>query len=329
MRPWGDCVDGWVTPGGNELFVASVSTRARLIRTGFHGMNARTMRSKLFVPASRPELFEKALASQADAISIDLEDSVVESRKEEARREAAEFLSSAAARASDKLILVRVNALDTPHFSPDVAAMVAAGVGMLNLPKAQSAADVHNAVAVIERAEAVQRIDKSVKLLVNIETPTGLAAAAQIAAASPRVAGLQLGFADLFVPWGIDRRDTANVHAAMFAVRMAAAQAGVFAYDGAFADIRDPQGFQAEAQMARRLGFWGKSCIHPSQIALANEVFRPDEADVAHAHRVLQASREAGARGVGAFLVNGKMIDAPMLRRAEYILALSARQAQR
>jgi citrate lyase subunit beta / citryl-CoA lyase len=291
-------------------------------------MNARTMRSKLFVPASRPELFAKALASQADALSIDLEDSVVESRKDEARRAAAEFLRSAAARASDKLMLVRVNALDTPHFAADVAAIVAAGVGMLNLPKAQTAADVRNAVAVIEQAEAAHRIASPVRLLVNIETPAGLGAAAQIAAASPRVAGLQLGFADLFEPWGIDRRDVANVHAAMFAVRMAAAQAGhdVFAYDGAFADTKDPQGFQAEAQMARRLGFWGKSCIHPSQVALANEVFRPDEADVAQAHRVVEASRDAQTRGAGAFLVNGKMIDAPMLRRAEHILAVSARR---
>jgi citrate lyase subunit beta / citryl-CoA lyase len=155
-----------------------------------------------------------------------------------------------------------------------------------------------------------------------------LRCAPQIAAAHERVAGLQLGFVDLFEPLGIERRDDANVHAVMFEVRMAAGQAGVFAYDGAFPDVQDAQGFRAEAQMARRLGFWGKSCIHPSQVALANEVFQPGATDVAYALRVLQAAREAESRGQGAFLLDGKMIDAPTIRRAEIILAAGHAGAQ-
>lgn len=281
------------------------------------------MRSKLFVPGSRPELFAKALASHADAISIDLEDSVVEGRKAEARALVAAFLQSAEVRSSTKVIIVRVNALNTPHFEADVLAVMQPGFAMLNLPKPQCAEDIHAAVAVMERAEAAAGIGATVPILANIETPKGLRFASEIAAAHPRVAGLQLGFGDLFEPLAVDRCDAANVHAAMFAVRMAAGEAGVFAYDGAFGDVQDTQGFRAEAEMARRLGYWGKSCIHPSQIALANEVFRPGDADITYARRVLEASREAGAQGMGAFVLDGRMIDTPNIRRAEAIVAVS------
>jgi citrate lyase subunit beta/citryl-CoA lyase len=134
---------------------------------------------------------------------------------------------------------------------------------------------------------------------------------------------LQLGYLDLFGSLGIDRRDAASVHATLFAVRTAAGSANVFAYDGAFADVNDAGGFKAEAQMARALGYWGKSCIHPSQIALANEVFRPRAEEIAYAQRVIDASREAEARGVGAFVLDGRMIEVPIVRRAEAIVAMS------
>ena len=107
----------------------------------------------------------------------------------------------------------------------------------------------------------------------------------------------------------------------MFAMRLAAGEAGVFAYDSAFADVKDAEGYVAEAEMARRLGYLGKSCIHPSQVALAHQVFRPSEADIARALRVVEAAREAQARGVGAYLVDGRMVDAPFVRSAEAILA--------
>ncbi|MGH8309389.1 MAG: HpcH/HpaI aldolase/citrate lyase family protein, partial [Steroidobacteraceae bacterium] len=233
------------------------------------------MRSKLFVPGSRPELFAKALASDADAISIDLEDSVAGNRKAEARALVGKFLQSAEIRAANKVIIVRVNALSTPHFEADLLAIAQSGLALLNLPKPESADDIHAAIAVLERAEVANSVNEPIRVLANIESPKGLRNAAEIAAAHPRVSGLQLGYGDLFEPLGIDRRDAASVHAVMFAVRMAAGAAGVFAYDGAFADLQDPKGFRAEAEMARRLGYWGKSCIHPSQIALANEVFRP------------------------------------------------------
>lgn len=281
------------------------------------------MRSKLFVPGARPELFAKALASQADAISIDLEDSVAEGLKAEARARVAELLESAAVRSTTKVVIVRVNALSSPHFEEDVLAVARPGLALLNLPKPESAADVRAAVAVIARAEAVNRVEQPVRILANIETPKGLRCAAEIAAADPRVVGLQLGFGDLFEPLGIARSDVAAVHATMLAMRMAAGEAGIFALDGAFADVQDGDGYRAEAQMARRLGYLGKSCIHPSQIALANEVFRPSEEDISFSLRVLAEARQAKERNAGVFVVDGRMIDAPFIRRAEAIVAVA------
>ena len=107
----------------------------------------------------------------------------------------------------------------------------------------------------------------------------------------------------------------------MFAGRMAAAEAGVDAVDGAYTDLSDGRKFREEAGMARRLGFCGKSCVHPSQVALANELFMPSDEEIAAATRVLEASRRAASAGVGAFTVDGKMIDRPAIRRAERIVA--------
>jgi len=267
------------------------------------------MRSKLFVPGSRPELFAKALAGAADALSFDLEDAVPEARKDEARAAVAQFVASGAARGAAKVLIVRVNAPGTPHFERDVAAFAGAGLALLNLPKIDTPDALRAAVA---------RIGYEVPLLVNIETPRGLANAAAIAAADPRVAGLQLGLADLFEPQGIARRDAANVHAAQFALKMAAAQAGVFALDAAWGALDDPDGFAAEAAMARRLGFLGKSCIHPNQVAAANAAFAPGADELERARRIVAAARDARE---GAFVVDGQMIDLPFLKRAQAVLA--------
>jgi citrate lyase subunit beta / citryl-CoA lyase len=279
------------------------------------------MRSKLFVPASRPELFAKALASAADALSFDLEDSVATERKPEARDALRTLLRSDDVAGHGKVLIVRVNALDTPHFAADIDAVVQPGLDFINLPKPESVDDVRAAAAAIEHAERANGVVRRVKLLLNIESPKAFRHAAELAAADPRVAGLQLGLGDLFEPLGVARRETCAIQQAMFGLRIAAGEAGVFAYDSAFANIKDEAGFRAEAELARAMGFLGKSCIHPSQIALANEVFRPSDEDIAHAVRVVEASREAESRGVGAYVVDGRMIDAPFVERARVLVA--------
>ena len=284
------------------------------------------MRSKLFVPGSRPELLAKAFAGEADAVSIDLEDAVVEARKAEAQGTVGEWLRQRdRAAAPQKLVIVRVNAMDTQHFQADVAAVVQPGLDVLNLPKPESAEAVRAAAAAVHRAERANGVATPVRLLLNIESPRGLREAAALAAADPRVMGLQIGLGDLFEPLGIDRRDVAAVQQVLFAVRMAAGEAGVEAYDGAFANVQDTEGYLAEAQLARRLGLAGKTCIHPSQVALANQVFRPTDAEIAHAAKVVAAAAAANAAGVGAYLVDGKMIDPPFLRRAQAIVASARR----
>jgi citrate lyase subunit beta/citryl-CoA lyase len=283
------------------------------------------MRSKLFVPASRPELFAKALAGDADALSFDLEDAVPESRKAEARQTLQAFLREIAARPHGKIVIVRVNGLATPHFEADVAAVAGPGVDMINLPKPESAAEVRAAAAVIARHEAARALPRPIGILANVESPRGLRLAAEIAGADPRVVGLQLGLGDLFEPYGLDRADARAVHAMQLAVRLAAAEAGIWACDTVYGTVKDPDGFTREAETARRLGFVGKSCIHPTQVPLANAVFRPSEVEIAAAGRVVEAAHAAEASGVGAFLVDGRMIDIPFVKRAEAILAAARR----
>jgi citrate lyase subunit beta / citryl-CoA lyase len=283
------------------------------------------MRSKLFVPASRPELFAKALAGAADALSFDLEDAVQESRKADARGTLEAFLRQAAERPPGKILIVRVNGLSTPHFEADLRAVAWAGVDMINLPKPESAEDVRAAAAALERVEAERGIGRPIGILANIESPRGLRLALEIATAHPRVVGLQLGLGDLFEPFGIDRADARAVHATQLTVRVAAAEAGIWACDTVYGTVADPEGFTREAEAARRLGFIGKSCIHPTQVPLANAVFRPTDSEIAAALRVVEAARGAERSGVGAFLVDGRMIDIPFVKRAEAILGAARR----
>lgn len=286
------------------------------------------MRSKLFVPASRPELFPKALRSAADSLSFDLEDAVAEARKAQAREVLESFLANELPHHAGhgKTIIVRINAMDTAHFEQDVAAVVSTGVDLINLPKPGSVHDVQDAVQLIERLARERGLSAAPGLVLNIETPQGLRTAAELAKASTAVKGLQLGLGDMFEPYGVSRRENSAIAQAMFTVRMAAAEAGVWAYDGAFANIQDEAGFRAEAELSKALGFRGKTCIHPSQIGIANAVYQPSAQEIEHALKVVRAAEQAEAQSLGAYVVEGKMIDKPFVIRAQSIVQ-SARQA--
>ena len=278
------------------------------------------MRSKLFVPGSRPELFAKAEASAANSLSFDLEDSVVEARKSEARKVVSEYVRSRPP--NGKAVVVRVNAVSTDYFEPDVRAIVEAGIEIINLPMVNDIADLVKLEELIMRWEAQPG---RVKILANIETPLALRRAASLAA-HPRVVGLQIGYADLLEPVGLDRRDDAVLSHIRLAVRFAAAESGILAYDGAFAGVGEPEFFERECLMAKRQGLAGKSCIHPSQIAIANKAFSPTDAEIAQARKILAAA--AQAKGVGAFVVDGQMVDKPFLVRAQEIVRLSEQSSQ-
>lgn len=282
------------------------------------------MRSKLFVPGSRPELFEKALASRADGISFDLEDAVAESAKSTARGQLATFLNRLAP--TEKTLVVRVNGQDTAHYQADLEALVDSRLDIINLPVVESPEQILQLVADLERLERQHSAVVKVRILANIESPRGLRRAAEIACAHPRLMGLQLGFADLLEPLGINRHETSVIRQIQLAVRLAAGEAGIAAYDAAFAAIKSVEAYREEARFARSLGFTGKSCIHPSQIDLANEAFLPGAEEIERARRVLAAAEDAEVAGVGAYTVDGQMVDAPFVQRARVIVE-QARQA--
>jgi len=277
------------------------------------------MRSKLFVPGSRPELFDKAFISNADAISIDLEDAVPEASKANARLDVVRFLGSTV-RTSEKSIVIRINQLRSPYFEADLEALVGLDFDIINLPKAESAADIAALAELIDKLETQRDHRRPLRILANIESPRGLRSAADIALASPRVMGLQIGYGDLFEPLGIGRRHAGALEHVQLAVRFAAAEASIAAYDGAFPDIGDKKGFAEEARRAKALGFQGKSCIHPVQIEAANEAFQPSGSEVAFSRKVVNAWREAAIMGRGAIVVDGIMIDAPYAAKAEAVL---------
>lgn len=213
-----------------------------------------------------------------------------------------------------------MNAFGTVEFNADIDALSGATIDIINLPMAEDVDAVIEAVAKIER---LQKPSRQVGVLLNIETPRGLRKAADLATSHPRVMGLQIGYADLLEPCGIVRSDRDALAHIRLAVRLAAAEAGIDAYDGAFAAVKDTDGYRTECLMAKAHGFAGKSCIHPSQIAIANATFMPDAAEIAWAHKVVAAASEADARGVGAYLVEGHMIDKPFVERARAIVALA------
>ncbi|MBK7659435.1 MAG: CoA ester lyase [Betaproteobacteria bacterium] len=282
------------------------------------------MRCKLFVPGSRPELFAKAMAGDADAISIDLEDAVDESRKDRAREEVARFLRELPADKA-KTIIVRVNGVGTPHFERDIEAISGPGLDLVNQPMPESGDEVRACAEAMRRVAKAKGLAAPAGIMANIETPAAFRRAAEIATADPLVKGLQIGFGDLLEPYGIERYDPRVVLHFQLGVKLAAAEAGIFAYDSAMADVKNVAFLREEAETARRLGFLGKSAIHPSQVAVINAVFRPTEAEIAHSLKVVASATENAAKGVGAWTVDGKMIDAPFVARAQAVLAVARR----
>ncbi|MGE0311430.1 MAG: CoA ester lyase [Lautropia sp.] len=279
----------------------------------------RLPRSKLFVPANRPERMLKAMALDADALSLDLEDAVPAAAKASARAALATFLRE---NRPAQQVWVRVNGRDSGALVADVLALADLDVDVVNVPKAESARDVHLVESLIEHLGAIGRCAGAFAIVPTIETAAGLRCAHEIASASPRVVALQLGAGDLRKSTGIapsvDALRTVRVM-----LSLAAAEAGVHALDSAYTDIASPAGFRADATDARTLGFRGKSCIHPSQIADANRIFAPTADEIDEARAVVEAFDEALSRGIGAIQVRGKLVDGPIVDEARRVLALA------
>ncbi|HEY0933933.1 MAG TPA: CoA ester lyase [Trebonia sp.] len=260
----------------------------------------------LFCPADRPDRYGKALAA-ADGVILDLEDGVGASGKDAART------ALAASDLDPARVVVRVNATGTPDHAADLAALRETRYRTLMLPKSESRAQL-------------DRLGGEWQLVALCETPLGIIRAAEIAA-TPDVIAVMWGAEDLIASMhgrtsrfpGGRYRDVAR-HARS-TVLLAAAAYEKAAVDAVYVNIPDLDGLAAEAQDAAASGFTLKGCIHPSQVAVVRQAFQADEAQVAWARRVLAAARDAGAGDKGAVKVDGQMIDAPLIRQAEAILA--------
>jgi citrate lyase subunit beta/citryl-CoA lyase len=263
-------------------------------------VNRRVARSYLYVPGNRPDRFDKACAAGADAVILDLEDAVPAAEKVAARSAIAAWLSPARA------VLIRVNAVDTEWFDADLAACDAPGVIGVVLPKAEKNSD-----AMVSLCR-----QRSIALLPIIETAAGMAQATAVAA-SPCVQRLMFGTIDFQLELGIDGDGDELVafrSQLVLASRLAGIQAPV---DGPCTSWDDADLVATDARRARKLGFGGKLCIHPKQVASVNAAFSPSELEVAWARKVVDAAKGSGGAAVA---VDGKMIDRPVILRAERTL---------
>ncbi len=280
-------------------------------------------RACLVVPASAPEKLAKAARLGADEVVIDLEDAVVPGAKEAARAAAAEAVG--ALDWSGVALAVRVNAPGTPWCHEDLAALAGAGPALRSvvMPKVEGAEDVAFAERLLDGAEAAA--DRALPLRVQalVETAKGVARVQTIAGASRRLEALIVGYADLAVSLGRTAAGAADLglwDPVREAVLLAARAHGLQAVDGPHLGLSPDESFHAAAGRAREQGFDGKWAIHPSQLAPLRERFSPSEAEVAHAHAVVEALAAAEAAGEGAVALDGRMLDEPVRLAALRVL---------
>ncbi len=269
------------------------------------------LRSLLFAPGSDERKLVKALGSDADAVIADLEDAVAPGEKDAARELTIRVLAETETRAAR---LVRVNGIDTPHALDDLAAVAELGLDAIVVPKATP--------------EAIAALgDDGPPLIAIVETAAGLLQASELAA-TPRVAALFLGAVDLGLELGFEpRADGLELLHARSTLVLASAAAGLRGpFDAVYLAIRDEDGLEAEARLARSLGFRGKPCIHPAQVDVVNRVFTPDAEEIERARAVVDAYDAAVAAGRGAIALEGQMIDVPVVERARGILAQAERR---
>ena len=311
---------------------------------------ARLNRSELAVPGSNPKLFEKAAGSSADVVFLDLEDSVAPDDKPQARKNIIAALNDVDW--GTKTVSLRVNGLDT-HYTyrdvVDVLEQTGERLDLIMIPKVGTPSDVYAVDMLVTQIETAKRRKKRIGFELIIETALGMQNVEAIAAASPRLESLHFGVADYAAS---TRARTTNIggpnpdyavltdpdaagkravhwgdmwHYAIARIVVAARANGLRPIDGPFGDFQDADGFRAQARRAAVLGCEGKWAIHPGQIALANEVFSPGEAEVKRAQRILEAMAQAQKEGKGAVSLDGRMIDIASIRQAQ-VLVEKARQ---
>ncbi len=288
----------------------------------------RPMRSLMFVPAHRERMVARALGlaefgpTVLDVAILDLEDGVPAASKDEARRAVADLLARPSQ--GGPLRFVRIRRALSDAGEADLDAVVRAGLDGIVAPKVRRAEEMDWLADELDARERAMTIAPgTIRIVASIESAAALVDAPRIAAASERVVGLAFGSEDFALDLGLPTRregEAAELLYARSATVVAAASAGKLAFDGIWPDIDDAAGLRADALRARRLGFAGKTLIHPGQIAVVNEVFSPSDAEIDEARRVVRAFDEALGRGHGAAALDGQMLDAPVVDRARRVL---------
>ncbi|MAY31747.1 MAG: L-malyl-CoA/beta-methylmalyl-CoA lyase [Rhodovulum sp.] len=303
---------------------------------------ARPNRCQLFGPGSRPAIFEKMAASAADVINLDLEDSVAPDDKPEARKNIIQAIGDVDW--GNKYLSVRINSLDTPFWYRDVVELLEQAGDRLDqimIPKVGCAADIYAVDALVTAIETAKGRTKPISFEVIIESAAGVAHVEEIAASSPRLQAMSLGAADFAASMGMATTGIGGTqenyymlrdgvkhwsdpwHWAQAAIVAACRTHGVLPVDGPFGDFSDDEGYRAQARRSATLGMVGKWAIHPKQVALANEVFTPSEEAVTEAREILAAMEEAKARGEGATVYKGRLVDIASIKQAEVIVRQS------
>ena len=277
------------------------------------------IRSWMFVPGHRQKMIDKALGLSADAIMLDIEDGVAPNEKDAARKNIAESLGREKALETPARY-VRINAIGHPRMDADLQAVVRPGLEGLVCPKVDTVEEVRKVDALLNDQEPQNKLAQgSVKLLIAIESPTGLLNARAIAAASQRIVGIIFGAEDFGREIGLPTVREGEARDLIYArssIVVAAAAAHVQAVDGVWVDLNDGQGLLGFAKQSRRLGFSGMSCIHPSQVEAINQTFSPTAEEIDYCQKVLRAFEEANARGDGSIAFGGQLIDRPIVERA-------------
>ena len=283
----------------------------------------RLRRTMLFMNAQRPGLIKDAYVYGADSIMLDLEDAVAENQKDSARFSLYHALKEVDY--GDTEVIVRINGLDTPHWREDVRVCVAGGADGLRIAKTESAQDVRAVEEATLAAEREFGVEEGRTLLMAaIESPRGVLNAYEICTASPRLFGVAISGGDYrkcmqvkVVPGGIE------MLAARGHLLIAARAAGVQCFDTVFTNLDDDEGFRAEVQQNKDMGFDGKSLINPRQIPIVHEMLAPTQREIVDAEKIVRAFRENADKGVGVFTINGKMVDVAFVPGAERVIRLA------
>ena len=281
-------------------------------------------RSMLFLPGANAAMLSTSFVYKPDSIMFDLEDAVSIKEKDSARLLVAQTLKLPVYKEHGIETVVRINALNTPFGLKDLEAVVRAGVDVVRLPMTNSAEDIHEIEAHVERIEKeCGREVGSTKLMAAIESAQAVVNAVSIAKSSPRLIGIALAAFDYLVDMQTERGDGTELFYARCAVLHAARVAGIDAFDVVYSNVNDDEGFLKEVNLIKKLGYNGKSLINPRQIELLHNAYAPTASEVENAKKVVEAAEEGERRALGVVSLNGKMIDAPIIARAQKTIELA------